>query len=188
MMYLKSVITIACLTALLSSCSSVRPNFLPQPDNFHQFPKGHHFEGDYSYGNNRQDIFGEMICMTDSSLILLSKEYGLNEFDKSEIRDGYIALSLVTNGTEIKKLKTLRTIDFISTITHGWWMALTIPINIAIISSQNKESAEGTYRLSIHNNKWEDLEKFCRFPQGLPDKVKREDLYYIEMIPAEMEY
>lgn len=177
---MKHLITVFFAITLLSSCIGTRPDFLPTPSTFHTFQKGHHFEG--SYGTNRalQEIFGEMICMSDTSLVLLSKEYGLTEFKKSKINGGYIALSLATNGTEVKKLKTLNTVSTIATITHGWWWLITIPVNVAVIMKQSSKSTTGTYAIRYNRTPWNDLKKFCRFPQGLPDNIKLEDIVYIK--------
>jgi len=85
MIDMKHITIFFCLSVLLSSCDLTRPGFLPQPDNFQQFPKGHHFEGEFGSGQHRLEIFGEMICMTDTSLVLLSEEFGVNEYNIADI-------------------------------------------------------------------------------------------------------
>jgi len=81
----------------------------------------------------------------------------------------------------MKKLKTTRAVALATTLAHGWWMILTVPLNLIVTTNQSNKTATGTYLISLHDAKWNNLRKFCRFPQGMPEGINQEDLYYIGM-------
>lgn len=169
------------MLVLFSSCLSTRLDYLPTPDTITTYNKGHYFEG-VAYYNSK--IFGEMLYISYDTLVILNKETGIKDYTKREILKGEIILSLATNGNERDKLKIYNTITTISPFTHGWWFIFSGPINYGVNTDSNKKSSSGTYRMHYELTPWEKLNKFCRFPQGLPQGVDKDDIKYVELYPA----
>jgi hypothetical protein len=65
-----------------------------------------------------------------------------------------------------------------STLSHGFYLIFTFPIWLATgISASSGESFRDRYSESDPNDKyWKQIQKFSRFPQGLPEKINLRDL------------
>lgn len=66
----------------------------------------------------------------------------------------------------------------ITSIGHGFWGVITLPINISTAASMNSSSNSSAYRMKYPDNiSWNEMSKFARFPQGIPENI---DLNLIE--------
>ncbi len=61
------------------------------------------------------------------------------------------------------------------TISHGFWLLLTMPANL-IATTIISVSSEDAFEYSSKEIKLEDLSMFARFPQGVPANLSLDDL------------
>lgn len=173
---MKKLIIIVGSVIILGSCLSSRPAHMPTPDNYHEYTKGHYFKGKYKLTGAVSTIDGELLYLTDTTMILLNNITGLGAFKKSKIIEGDLFLSMITTGKEREKLTKLSSVSTIFTFFHGWFWAITIPLNVGIITAQSKISNKGMYNIKYTENQWDILRKFSRFPAGLPENVPLIDI------------
>lgn len=159
--------------ALIASCTPYK--YLEGPSTHHLSPLGSHLSvntntntGD-KYGTS---VEGELILIDDVNLYLLTEEK-----ETKEIR----TISL----TDIKKYSlryarakshawTIPVYTFF-TLSHGLFLVFTFPINL-IATTWIFVNANNDYRFTNKDLKIEELYKYARFPQGLPDGISLDDL------------
>ncbi len=121
--------------------------------------------------NRSNKIEGEFIAIQNDSIFVL-KNNQLSGFPKSDIKFARV----IFYNTQYKEMGTLTAITSVATISNGGFLIFTLPLNLVVgIVSNNAERQRVNYR-QYPENSWEELSKFSRFPQGLPEGVQREKI------------
>lgn len=162
----KYIISSLLVLALLANACTTINTTLPKPAELNEYTKGMWMECDITDGTK---IEGEILVLDDKQVLLLTKTDLTKTVSKNVISKARIDFSLTTNYPE--KLKSADLIPLL-TISHGVYMFITLPINLAIVvptvSTHRRGSYAAEYPLEIA---WEEISKFARFPQGVPEGI-----------------
>lgn len=147
-----------------SGCKS--PQYLATPANFKNETKGLILSYEVSKGSY---MLAEIIEVNDNTISLLPVNIPnpkLIEVEKDNIREAEIIISLTSNNPKaISTWAGLLNIPFPT--------PLHLLVNIPIMN----DAAKGTYRTKYPQNvSWNELYKFARFPQGIPESIDRNDI------------
>jgi hypothetical protein len=155
-------ITFMAFSLLSISCKTINTT-LPKPVELSEYTKGMWMECEMNDGT---DVAGEIIVIDDKEVLLLT-QYNRTIVRKDEIEKARIDFSLTTNYPE--KLKKADLIPLL-TLTHGWILVFTLPINLAIVVPTVSTHRRGSYAVEYPAKiNWEEISKFARFPQGVPE-------------------
>lgn len=162
-MKLSYISTCLIFWVLLSvSCTTIKTT-LPKPSELKEFTKGMWMDCDITDGSK---VAGEIIVIDDKQVLLLTKYNITRTVRKDVIKKALIEFSLTTDHPE--KLKSANAIPVL-TLSHGWFMIFTLPINLAVVIPTVSTHRSGSYAAEYPAKiKWDELSKFARFPQGVP--------------------
>ena len=160
------IILIAIVMLSITGCVST--SNLPQYNKIGLHPYGSVIKMNY-----RSDEFlaGELIALKDSNIIILNfnnnkcLEIPMRQIKKYEVK---FAQSK-HYGYAIPLLSA-------STISHGFFALISFPVNLisTIIITATAESA---YSINGNDLTLKQLNMYARFPQGLPDNIRLEDIH-----------
>jgi hypothetical protein len=157
----RKLILLVFVVIVISGCASHK--FLPEPENI-----GVNEYGAYIRLNRTgllPDVFGELIAIDSSQLIILS-------------RDSSACVTVPIEQIKSFNIKYARWSQYgwtigvgaILPVVHGWYSFISLPVHytVTIISTVSSRKTYG------YNNKeisLDELRMFARFPQGLPPNV-----------------
>ncbi|HMP99242.1 MAG TPA: hypothetical protein PKC24_05625 [Cyclobacteriaceae bacterium] len=146
---------------LMLACSS--PAYLPTSNNIGVNEYGSHIKINQKSGER---ISGELIAINENEIIVLtgSVERVCKQLDVSSVDRFKILYARPKNYGWTIPLFT------IFTITHGWFLALTAPVNL-IATSTVTTSGQNAFTYNHKNMTLDKVRMFARFPQGLPEGV-----------------
>ena len=104
---------------------------------------------------------------------------GQNEEIRTVYRNQIKKANIIISGTsdKPKEISSWAAAINLGSIGHGYFAFISLPINIAIGASIGNSAAHGTYRMNYPKNiLWENIYKFARFPQGIPDNIDERDI------------
>lgn len=171
---MKNSIFFMIIVIALSSCNSMR---------YANLPKVKDIDTDYNGSfvniflkkegkiNNKRHVKGELIAVDSTKMIVLTvkrKKVEPIEIDVKNIKSFRLYYAKKPN-------YDLTALLPVSTISHGFYLVLTLPVNLIGVIYIN-ESAQKDFRYTQHTISIEELKMFARFPQGLPPNVKLEAL------------
>jgi len=115
------------------------------------------------------DISGEIIAVNANAITVLpfDKKDNITSVAREHIQSITIFVSLTVN--EPKKINTWASLVNLSSIGHGIFGLITLPVNIAATASITNSKYSMKYPDNIS---WDMLSKFARFPQGIPKQIK----------------
>lgn len=149
-------------TILISSCKIYKTAPL-----FNELPyhtKGSHVVVYYEFRDYQR---GELIAIESDCLLIIDELKEKNSFlkiDKDKIKRVKVVLSQTHSHPNYRQSQAIG----IMALGHGWWGIFTLPINLAVLASANK-----TFKQDVP---WDELPKFARFPQGIPEGLALEDI------------
>lgn len=116
-----------------------------------------------------ETLAGEFISYENNNVYLMSRNNKLCIIPIKEIR--YSCLELTEKNTGA--IVGLGLLGTISTISNGWFLIFTAPVwLITTIASAASEASRDNYCENYpKNNYWHNINKFSRFPQGVPKDV-----------------
>lgn len=160
--------TISILVTLLLLVSCKSPSYLTKPKDFKYHVKGLYFETEIV---KNFKIIGEIIEVNDNEIkILPINSEKIIAIEKDRINSADIIVSLT--GNEVKKINILATVTALSTVPHGWFWAITLPISLTTSIATAQSAAKATYRVKYPDDiDWSNISKFARFPQGIPENI-----------------
>jgi hypothetical protein len=115
---------------------------------------------------------GELIAIPDDSLILLN-----NNGCISLSKDGIINARLIIYNTDYGRFARWTVLGSIGSLSNGFFLIGTLPLWIIVGSSISSGEAKRTNYIVYTGKGWEEINKFARFPQGLPSDFKIEALH-----------
>ena len=160
------------LVFLISGCSTLNYSYLNKRETFHHNSRGAYMEVKTHYFDHdkaktvRQSFKGELIFCDSANLYLLNN---WANFELQKINFDYIT-KFSARYANAKDVKWTIPVFSLITISHGWWLILTFPVNL-ILTSAITYSSNHRYELNQNFYKLENLYKFARFPQGMPENI-----------------
>lgn len=153
-------------TVALNGC--ITPRYLPQPQAL-----GTNAYGSYIAikGQSRGVIRGELIAADTTQLTVLARKgeaQWMTDVPITSIKSFKLRYSNANYGWTVP-------VYSLSTISHGWFLLLTLPANLIVTSV----AATNGKKVSQYTEKtiaYEKLPMFARFPQGLPPQVERSSI------------
>lgn len=113
-----------------------------------------------------QKVSGELIALTTHAVVLMNTSANLYQ------KDSIVGARLVIFNNQSGSLATLTALGSFSTISHGLFLPITLPMwLISGITTSRKEARRINYVDLTKDRNWEILVPFARFPQGLPPNV-----------------
>ena len=155
-----NIALIGLLILFLSSCSS--PRYLPSSDKIDVKEYGSYIELKHKTASN---IDGELIAIGSNEIVLLTEK---------------TKMCLVVPINEVKgfKLRYAKPKHYgwsiplytLATISHGFWLILTAPVNL-IVTISVTASGENAFTYDDKDMTYDKLKMFARFPQGVPPNI-----------------
>lgn len=162
--YLHYILIVLFLLSI--SCKTINTT-LPKPVELSEYTKGMWMACDIKNGSK---VAGEIIVIDSSQVLLLSENNLINTVRKNVISKAFVEFSLTTDYPE--KLKSADVIPVL-TVSHGWFMVITLPLNLAIVVPTVSTHRRGSYAVEYPDKiTWQELFKFARFPQGVPEGLE----------------
>lgn len=150
------------LAVSLASCSFSKPNYVPSSENIDIAKYGSHIE---IKKTNNLNIEGEFIAVDDYNFI---------------VYDIRINACVITPMSQMRKFKISYAqpknyswttgVYSLATLSHGFFLIATLPINIAVTSIVTV-GGKNAFTYTNEDLTYEELKMFTRFPQGLPPNV-----------------
>ncbi|MCR9290604.1 MAG: hypothetical protein NXI23_24800 [Bacteroidetes bacterium] len=170
---MKNIILFLLGILFLGACKS--PDYLSKPMDFSHHVKGLILKAEI---DGKSKILGEIIEVNSEAIMILPIDKNTNTImtipkDKIQNADIIIA-STSDNPTGIS---TWAGLINLAPAGHGWFMILSVPINLVTTISIGSDAAKGTYRMKYPKNvSWNQMSKFARFPQGIPDHINLDQI------------
>lgn len=157
------------LSILVSGCASTTAprGWLPTPGEAEKEAYGAWISVKYNNGSSEQIADGEFIAVGKESLFVLTQD-SLTAIALNQVERG----KLTTYDAEHQLLAGWTTVGALTTPSHGWFLMLSFPL--WIISGSIATIAHSYAPIEkFPADSWEDLRKYARFPQGLPEGLDR---------------
>lgn len=174
------ILFLAVITFTLFSCVT-RPAFAPDYSSMPTDPYGSSIIVRHKNPPKKNIIQteGELIAVDYDTLIILTNEYisgnkalsGKNKIvkiDKNNLRSFMLHYAKINGGRGYMFSAGLIPL-------HGFYLVLTLPINLIMILTTDGSEAN-YYSLTGKRINFDQLYKFARFPQGLPEGLVLNDL------------
>lgn len=116
-------------------------------------------------------IQGELIAISSDSVLIMS-ESKVQVLSKVDIDNARI----IFFNNESGAYSGWTFLNSLATISNGYFLVFTLPINLITgISTASGEAKRINY-YDYPALTWEELNKYARFPQGLPDQVDTKEI------------
>lgn len=124
-----------------------------------------------SLKTTRNSIQGEFIAISSDSVFIMS-DNKVQPLPKADIASARIIL--FNNVSDNYSGWTF--LNSLATISNGYFLIFTLPINLITgISTANAEAKRINY-YDYPALTWDELSKFARFPQGIPEQVDTKEI------------
>lgn len=162
---MKNLIVVVVVLTFISACKT--PEYLPKPEGYKQYVKGSFFNVNMSNG---EKYLGEIIAVDEKKISLLSLDDEIIFVSKTEIESAKILVSMTSE--KPKAIVTAASLINLTSIGHGYYGVITLPINILATTGLAVDVAT-PYSIEYPEFiAWDQIYKFARFPQGVPQGIK----------------
>jgi hypothetical protein len=154
------------IAAWISSCMATPgpKGWLPSPKEALSDTFGAWMIVEYSSEAGNKTAEGEFIALEKYQIYLLTG-YGLETI--STINVQHVTLAVYK---EERIARTWTLLGFLSTASHGYYAAASAPLWLLIgIYNASAESTSGITDSDVVD--WDEIQKYARFPQGIPQGV-----------------
>jgi hypothetical protein len=156
----------------LMSCVSKTP-IVKNTNNYHQSPYGAYIELSVQGVQEKLVFKGELIAVDDKKIVV--RTLGKNETVRPFALKDILSYKVYYAKNDHEDYNAWGTLMTVSTISHGWFVILTLPINGIVFAFVNSN-----YKREFNYSKKElpiqELYKFARYPQGLPPHINLNNL------------
>jgi hypothetical protein len=129
------------------------------------------FGGWISVVHDNKTYEGELIAISDDSVVLLNQNGNI-----FLSKDGIINARLIMYNTDYGRFAKWTVLGSFSSLSNGFFLIGTLPLWIIVGSSISSGEANRVNYIFYTGKGWEEINKFARFPQGLPSDFKIETL------------
>jgi len=163
---MRQIISILFLGLFLASCSS--PKYVSKPKDFGNRVKGLFIK--ITTKENRSVIPGEIIEVLPNEIKILPIDRPLISIRKERILKAEILVALTSDNPE--GISAWAALVNLTAIGHGLYAFISVPINAIATASISHDAVKSTYRVKYPDAiDWEEINKFARFPQGIPSMI-----------------
>ncbi|MBI3234330.1 MAG: hypothetical protein HYZ42_09865 [Bacteroidetes bacterium] len=161
---MKNRIYISLMLILLAGCYT--PSYLPKPENLVNDTHG-------GYVVIKEGWFystaGELLAIDSIKMIILTDS---NMEEKSEILEIPFSKMSSFKLRYARNMKAGWTVPVyvLSTLSHGFFFIISAPVN-ALTAGIISDAAKNQYLLKSSSVTYKDLQKYARFPQGIPPNI-----------------
>ena len=169
---MKTYLTFLLIAIFLSACKS--PAYLPAPADFKNHVQGHFLKLKLWKGQ-RSTLVGEIIEVRPDAITLLpvNREEKMITIPEEEVWQADIILSLTSDNPGGMNLWAI--LLNLTSISHGIIGFISLPVNLVFSIPIVQDAYKGTYRIAYPERiSWEEMNKFARFPQGIPEYIDLE--------------
>jgi hypothetical protein len=161
-------ILILTLTLMCSSCAPLA--YLPTIDKIGESQYGAHI---HIRSTEKKSFDGELIAVTNDCVYVLCTNEG-RRLD-SIARNRIIDFRLQFAQTKAGLYSAFIPLSAVVTLAHGWWLLISMPVNVITTSIIAIDSNESN-TINKKSILWSDLSMYARFPQGIPENIRKEDI------------
>ncbi len=155
-------------TTLFPACKT--NTLIPEPQNYIVNPYGALIS--FKDVIKAEIIKGELIEADEHSFKVLTEE-GLKEYKPEDTSEMKLIVSRTSGKTDMIKIWGI--LNPFTTIAHGFYLILSLPVNLAISASTIAISEKAYYYIPLENYDYMIfLYKFARYPQGMPEGIEIE--------------
>lgn len=168
---MKNIILSLLITAALicSSCSTAA--YLPTNSRIVDNQYGSYINIQMNYMSS---IDGELIAVTPKIVYVLIYKDGTTHLDSANL-DQIKDFSLRYAKSNAAYYGLMIPASAAITLSHGWFLLFTLPLNL-ITTTVVTLTAGSSFVIKMKDISWDNLYKFARFPQGIPDNVRLNDI------------
>ncbi len=170
---MKKIILLSVISILFLTCKQNK--YIPDAGNFKDHMKGMQIRATLL---DNSVIEGEILAINELEIYLLSTKKGrINHIiPRKEIKRAKIKIYNKSKTNQLKQLKTISTLNYLSILGHGFVATLSFQINLLVNSIVVGNAAGYNYITYPNNISWREINKFSRFPQGIPAEVWMDDI------------
>jgi hypothetical protein len=168
-------VQLAIVCSAVSGAAGCAPNpapahWLPTADAAQASPFGAWIQLEYAPAGPTFPAGGELIGVGDDSVFVLPPEQTLVAIPKAAVRQATVAVF----DAQWSRLAVWTLLGSLSTASHGAFLVLSFPVWVI----GGSLAAGSASRAPLHDAEanWQDVQKFARFPQGLPPDLNRATL------------
>lgn len=166
---MKIKLSVLLIMLFFGACRS--PEYLSKPIDFKYQVKGLILAAELV--DREPQIFGEIIEVTSETITILPyQEHTLMTVLKTDIKRADIIIA--TTSDNPKRISAWAGLINLAPLGHGFFLIVSVPINLVTTIAISNDAAKGTYRMKYPKNvPWEQMYKFARFPQGIPEHIDK---------------
>lgn len=166
--------SIVILLGLIMASSCKGPEGLPLPSEMPFQGTGAHIRIEQT---NRQYVQGELIASNERGVYVLSRFANPEQIVEKELKFllWHEVKAYTLHYAKGKNHNWRIPVYTLSTISHGFFLVFTLPINL-IVTSIAAANATNEYALRKTELPHMELWRYARFPQGVPDGLALEDI------------
>lgn len=124
-----------------------------------------------SLKTTQSSIQGEFIAVSSDSLFIMS-DYKVQILPKADIDNARV----VFFNTESGIYGAWTFLNSLATISNGYFLVFTLPINLITGISTTSGEAKRINYYDYPTLSWDELNKYARFPQGIPEQVDTKEI------------
>lgn len=164
-----SIILLASLCVLVSSCMGPLPGYLPSHETINTNEYGAYV---ITYNRGTVNYRGELISVNNDSLVMLQYDrYGKDMLRVLPMNDMTACRVFYGKADSYGWAYMIP----ILTISHGLLASLTLPFNLIYVSAI-VIPAHYSYSFAMKPVSVDTLTRYARFPMGLPEAIDRESI------------
>ena len=153
------------IAVVLNSCTV--PRYLPNVKDIDVNPYGSYI---VIYQKTGVPVKGELLAIDNNKLIVLLSSFGVNNHISIPVND---IRKFTLHYAQPKNYGWAIPVYTIATLTHGFYAALTLPVNLIVTISVAGVKA---FTYNNKNISLQNIKMFARFPQGLPPGVELSEI------------
>jgi len=164
-MKINNLLIILALTTLIGSCTT--PKYVPLPEDVGTELYGSFIMLDPPGGER---VKGELIAVNEDALIILDALAKIITIPK-----GNVGEFRVKYANSQKKYGWRIPVYTLLSAGHGFGLIVSAPVNLAVTTGVSIDAAND-FKYNNETIGYEELRMFARFPQGIPEGVRLEDI------------
>lgn len=170
---MKKIILLSVISILFLTCRQNK--YLPDTGNFKDHMKGMQLRATLL---DNTILEGEILAINELEIYLLSTKKGkLNHIiPRKNIESAKIKIYNKSKSKKLKQLKTISIFNYLSILGHGFFLTISTQLNLLINNIVIANAAGYNYVTYPNNISWREINKFSRFPQGIPPGVWMDDI------------
>ncbi len=164
---MKKLLVFLMISLAFSACKPKAA--MPKPSEFAQYAKGTHAKIFYK---ETGAVIGEIIAINETQMVVIPKksERGAAIIPRDKIRE--VHLLVATSSDNPEGVSLWAALLNVLPASHGIFAIISIPFNLLTSIPVATDAAKSAYVIKYPAAiAWDEMHKFARFPQGIPETV-----------------